>query len=359
MPLSVVAVTRLSGVLPRSSLADGSAPSSSSSATICGRFLSTARCSGVRCCSKRLIFAATSERSRLDKLPHQVGAVERDGREDGRLGAARQQKVGNIGPHLLEAGGPADHADLVLVALPVDVGAGRQQPLHDREMPALRGPVQGRGVVQAVAQVDAEPALQQQLDAGEMAALGGQMQQRPVPRATGDAQLGRMLSRNAASSSALPAAAAAMICPSRLDASTCAFSARQLLKPYSSATACWAWCSLAPASSARSSASRCLAAFFSHSRSGRGGRDLTMAHLLSRWPGVRSSRARKKMDGGDRASRWVQPFTRTVGRLIDQAQKYRRCCRCQPIGCPRRAVDRRGPRTRRRAGRSPCPAVLG
>src|SRR5215813_3233507 len=66
--------------------------------------------------------------------------------------------------------------------------------------------------------------------------------------------------------------------------STCAFRARQLLKPWSRAMANWAWWSLALGLPARNSASRCLAVFLSQSMLGRAGRACGMEHLLSLRP---------------------------------------------------------------------------
>ena len=68
-----------------------------------------------------------------DELAHEVGAIERDRREDRRLGAARQQIVGGLAAYLAEARRPADHADLVRVAFAVDVGAGIDQALDHRD----------------------------------------------------------------------------------------------------------------------------------------------------------------------------------------------------------------------------------
>ena len=131
-----------------------------------------------------------------------------------------------------EARRPADHADLVRVAFAVDVGAGLDQALDHCERSELRGPVQRGRIVEPVARRDVEAAPQQHVDAIEVTFAGRDVQQRPVPVAAGDGDLARMLrEKSVESPRAWPSVAAAMICPSRLCASTCAFSARQLGKP--------------------------------------------------------------------------------------------------------------------------------
>ena len=169
----------------------------------------------------------------LDELAHEVGAAERHGREDGGLGAAGEQELGHLPLHLLEAGRPADHVHLVVVAFAVDVGAGLEQALRDGEVPLRDGPVQGGGAIELVAQVHVEAEPEQQLDAVEVTAIRRKVQQRHAPLAAGDADLRRMLGEQAGELRRVPLTAAATIWPSRLRPSTCALSARQLLKPYS------------------------------------------------------------------------------------------------------------------------------
>jgi hypothetical protein len=94
--------------------------------------------------------------------------------------------------NLLEAGGPADRADLVRVACAVDVGARREQPLDHREMALLRRPMQRGGVVVAVAGVDVEAEAQQQVHAVEVPVGGRDVQQRSVPVAARDRDLAGM-----------------------------------------------------------------------------------------------------------------------------------------------------------------------
>ena len=196
------------------------------------RFLRTAKCSGVRRCSNRLIWLDTKTRVVFDEPPHQIGAIERDRREDGRLGAARQQEFGDLPAHLLEAGRPADHVHLVFVALAIDVCAGVDQPLHDIEVAVLGGPVQRAGAVEPVALVHVKAEPQQQFDAVELSRRRRRVQQRYIPSAAGDADLARDAQpAGGPVRSASPLTVAAMIWPSRLNASTCALSARQLLKP--------------------------------------------------------------------------------------------------------------------------------
>jgi len=135
---------------------------------------------------------AQQRRGGGDERAHEVGAAERHRREDRRLGAAREQKLGHLGAHVLEAGGPAERADLVRIALAIDVGSRREQPLDHGEMTLLRRPVQRGGLVVAVARVDAETEPQQQVHAVEVAVGGCDMQQRPVPVAARDRDLARV-----------------------------------------------------------------------------------------------------------------------------------------------------------------------
>ena len=95
--------------------------------------------------------------------------------------------------------------------------------------------------------------------------------------------------------------------------STCAFMARQLVKPCSRATASCASASRAAGRAARRPFRRSLAVLRSHSRLARSGSE-DMTHLLSRAPGVRVSRAER------RRSRWrdrrVRPCARTACSLM-------------------------------------------
>ena len=77
---------------------------------------------------------------------------------------------------------------------------------------------------------------------------------------------------------------------------------------------------------------RRLAIFFSQSRSGWEGSVLVMQHLLSQAPGVRWF-GQERRCGTHLYGRRVQPFTRTVGRLLDRAAI---------IGEPRRRVKSTG-----------------
>ena len=133
----------------------------------------------------------------LDELAHEVGAAERDGREDGGLGAAGEQELGHLLLHVLEAGRPADDVHLVVVALAVDVGAGLEQALRDGEVSLRDGPVQGGGAIELVAQVHVEAEPEQQLDALEVPAIRRKVQQRHAPLAAGDADLRGMFGEQA------------------------------------------------------------------------------------------------------------------------------------------------------------------
>ena len=110
-PRSAAAV--VSGVAPVASFAFASAPRSSSSRTICGRFFAAAWCSGVRWCSRCRPHLCAEERGvARDEVAHIVGPVERDrGPEVEPCSMAQEIDLCHVGTHPAKAGRPAEHAE--------------------------------------------------------------------------------------------------------------------------------------------------------------------------------------------------------------------------------------------------------
>ena len=220
---------------------------------------------------------------------HFVRQVHRHRREDVVPCAVRKQHLHHVTMRVVVAAvparRPADHLERVVVAVADDVAAGVDQALDDIGASGGRGPVHGVGVVALLARVDVEAAPQQQIDDREPAFLRRGMQPGPLVRLAAHLQrLGMRVEqrreRRRGRRPRSPGAAGLRA----LFASTCALSARQLLKPYSLARANWASLSCASGSVARNSSRRAFACLRSQSRSGFSGSCFgasVITHLLS------------------------------------------------------------------------------
>ena len=89
-----------------------------------------------------------------------------------------EQIAGDLLAHIDEAGCPAEHADPVIVAFAVDIGAGLDQQPDRLHIAMERREMQRRGVVRKVATVEIGAALDQQADGGMLVAQNRQMQRR-------------------------------------------------------------------------------------------------------------------------------------------------------------------------------------
>ena len=169
---------------------------------------------------------------------------------------------------------PADHLELVIVAVADDVSAGVGEPAHDVRLSRGRGPVHRVGVVASSRGVHVEPALQQQVHGRAVARLC-------AATCSSDHSYGGLRScsfSGCASSSAVmrsqsPCCAASNSWPSIVSASMCALSARQLANPYCFARSNCASDSCAAGFVVRSSSSRRFACLRSQSRLGFSGRE--------------------------------------------------------------------------------------
>ena len=147
-----------------------------------------------------------------DELAHQVGAVQRDRREDRRLGAARQQIVGDLARTCLKQVAQPITPTSCASPSPSMSAPAVDQALDHGERSELRGPVQGGRVVAPVARRDIEATAQQHVDAIEMTCAGRDVQQRATPLAAGDGDLARVLSTEVSRAPPhAPSAAEAMI----------------------------------------------------------------------------------------------------------------------------------------------------
>ena len=92
--------------------------------------------------------------------------VEGDRRPQIELRSLAQEICRHILAYASEAGRPAEHADLVVIAPAVDVGARLDQHPDHLEVGDRGGQVKRRGVVGEVADVDVGTVLEQQANAG-------------------------------------------------------------------------------------------------------------------------------------------------------------------------------------------------
>ncbi len=90
-----------------------------------------------------------------------IGSIERNRRPQVELRAVVEQKGGDLPAHIAEAGCPAEHADPVIVAFAVDIGAGLDQQPDRLQIAMCRCEMQRRGVVRKVATVEIGTALDQ------------------------------------------------------------------------------------------------------------------------------------------------------------------------------------------------------
>ena len=89
-----------------------------------------------------------------------------------------EQIGGDLLAHFAEAGCPAEHADLVIVAFAVDIGASLDQQPDRLQIAMGRREMQRRGIVRKVAAVEIGTALDQQARGGMLVAQNRQMQRR-------------------------------------------------------------------------------------------------------------------------------------------------------------------------------------
>src|SRR5262245_7893988 len=122
--------------------------------------------------------AASKRRLARDEVAQVLGAVERNRGPEIEPRAVSQEILRYVLAHTPEAGCPAEHADLVVVALAVDVGARLDQHLDHLEIRDGGGEVEWVGVVGEVADVDIGAALEQQLHAVMPAGAGRAVQRR-------------------------------------------------------------------------------------------------------------------------------------------------------------------------------------
>jgi hypothetical protein len=143
--------------------------------------------------------AASSDGVARDEAAHVIAAVERDRRPEIERGAVAQEILRHVLTHAPEAGGPAEHADLAVIALAVDVGARLDQQLDHVEVGNRCGEVKGAGVVGEVADAHVGAALEQQPHAVMPVGAGRAVQRRLLlePAAAGVDQIGMRVEQSA------------------------------------------------------------------------------------------------------------------------------------------------------------------
>ncbi len=93
---------------------------------------------------------------------------------------------------------PADHLELVIVALTDDVSTSVGQPSNDIDMTGSGGPVQGAGVVGRLTRIDVEAAREKQIDRVQVPIVSRDMKQRPLVRFIASVKLFRVLVQESA-----------------------------------------------------------------------------------------------------------------------------------------------------------------
>ena len=84
----------------------------------------------------------------------------------------------------VEAGRPTQHADRVVIAMAIDIGAGLDQQAERFQIAMRGGEVQRAGIIGKIATVEVGAALDQQADGGMLIAQRGKPLARLVIRAS-------------------------------------------------------------------------------------------------------------------------------------------------------------------------------
>ena len=124
---------------------------------------------------------AKQRRVARDEAAHVVLAIERDRGPEIEPGAMGEEIRRHVLAHAREAGGPAKHAYLVVVARADDIGACFDQERDDVEIRRVGRKVQGIGVVAIVADANVRSAIEQKPHAVRAIAPRRHVQRRPAP----------------------------------------------------------------------------------------------------------------------------------------------------------------------------------
>jgi hypothetical protein len=121
---------------------------------------------------------AGAEKRRIarDEPPYLIGSIERNRGPEIELRSVAQKIVHHVFAHARQRSGPAEHAEVVVIARAHDIGARFHQHLDDREVGGFCGEVDGVGVVAVVADANVGAALQQQPHAGRVVSPSGLVQ---------------------------------------------------------------------------------------------------------------------------------------------------------------------------------------
>jgi hypothetical protein len=116
-----------------------------------------------------------------DELAHITLSTEGDRGPETELGAVGEEIRRHVFTNSRQASGPAEHANLVVVALADDIGTCFDQESDDVQICSFRGEMQGIGVVAVVADANIRAALEQQPHAVSAIAPSRHVQCRPPP----------------------------------------------------------------------------------------------------------------------------------------------------------------------------------